>query len=84
MNTMSSNREDNIRELLNKLQTYWTERPYLRLAQIVSNSWYKHPDYKKNPEPDIQDVHYFTDKKFLEGLELLIADESKSTGAIEE
>ena len=65
------------------LEKYWTKHPYLRLAQIVSNAWHVHPDYKKNPEPDIQDVFYLTDIKFLEGLKLLIENESKDQGSSE-
>jgi hypothetical protein len=70
-----------IDQTLEELQKYWRARPYLRLAQIVSNSWQIHPDYKRDPEPDIQDVYYFADSKFLEGLKLLIENESKSTSA---
>ena len=62
---------DNVNNVIEKLHSYWLKYPYLRLAQIVSNAWRKHPDYRKNPEPDIQDVFYFTDAKFLEALELL-------------
>ena len=67
-----------IAKLLDTLSEYWLDRPYMRLSQIVSNAWHIHPDYKKNPEPEIQDVFYFTDEKFLEGLELLIKNESEN------
>jgi len=76
---MESN--ERITKLLSKLEEYWQARPYLRLAQIISNAWRTHPDYRKNPEPDIQDVFYFTDAKFLEGLELLTKDEPKDQGS---
>jgi hypothetical protein len=62
-----------------KLGEYWMKRPYLRLGQIVSNAWQIHPDYKRNPEPDIQDIFYLSDKKLVEGLELLRANESKDS-----
>jgi hypothetical protein len=68
-----------IAQLLDTLGEYWYKRPELRLAQIVSNAWHIHPDYRKNPEPEIQDVFYFTDSKFLEGLEALVKNESKGS-----
>ena len=71
---------DNVDYTLEKLREYWIKYPYLRLAQIVSNAWHKHPDYRRNPEPDIQDVFYFTDEKFLESLKLL-ENESKDQGS---
>jgi len=68
----------NVEEVLANLQAYWKKHPYLRLAQILSNAWRKHPNYVTNPDPGvIQDIFYFTDANFLEGLELLIQDESK-------
>ena len=77
-------RELYMAKLLDTLSEYWYARPYLRLAQIVSNSWQAHPDYKKNPEPEIQDIFYFTDAKFLEGLEALQQNESKGSRPTEE
>jgi len=74
----------NMYVVLYNLQDYWEKHPQLRLAQIVSNAWHKHPSYKQNPEPDIQDVFYFTDAKFLEGLQLLIQDESERPGTTQE
>lgn len=72
-------------ETIHNLAAYWEEHPYLRLCQIVSNAWQSHPDYKRNPEPDIQDIFYFSDNKFLEGLEILKrADESKDQGPTQE
>jgi hypothetical protein len=68
-----------VTDMLHQLQDYWMRRPHLRLAQIVSNAWRIHPDYKRNPEPDINDVFYFTNEKFLEGLKLLIENESKDS-----
>jgi hypothetical protein len=68
-----------IAKLLDTLSEYWYARPHLRLSQIVSNAWHIHPDYRKNPEPDIQDVYYFTDEKFLEGLDALEKNESKGS-----
>lgn len=59
------------------LREYWLKRPHLRLGQIVSNSWRIHPDYKRNPEPEINDIYYLTDGKFREGLLELIENESK-------
>ena len=73
-----------IAKLLDALGEYWYARPYLRLSQIVSNAWQSHPDYKKNPEPDIQDVFYFTDSKFLESLEALAKNESKGSRPTED
>jgi hypothetical protein len=78
------NRAEYIATLLDKLNVYWYNRPELRLAQIVSNAWRIHPDYKRNPEPDINDVYYFTDAKFLESLELLEKNESKGSRVTEE
>jgi hypothetical protein len=77
-------RAASIARLTHTLYTYWSVRPHLRLAQIVSNAWRIHPDYKKNPEPEIQDVYYFTDKKFLEGLKLLQENESKDSRTSQE
>lgn len=75
----------NVDDMLEKLKSYWTSHPYLRLGQIVSNAWRIHPDYRKNPEPDIQDVFYLSDAKFIEGLKLLEkpADELQSKSAAE-
>lgn len=70
---------DNVDSMLEKLASYWARHPYLRLAQIVSNAWRAHPDYKRNPEPDIQDIFYLTDEKFLEGLAILEKNESKDS-----
>lgn len=78
------NRAEYIATLLDKLNVYWYSRPHLRLAQIVSNAWRTHPDYRKNPDPDINDVYYFTDAKFLESLELLEQNESKGSRSTEE
>ena len=77
---MDSSNPKNLQDVdrvLANLRDYWVERPYLRLAQIVSNAWQIHPDYKRNPEPEINDVFYFTNNKFIEGLELLKENESK-------
>jgi hypothetical protein len=77
---MDSSNPKNLQDVdrvLAKLRDYWIERPYLRLAQIVSNAWQIHPDYKRNPEPEINDVFYFTNNKLIEGLELLKENESK-------
>jgi hypothetical protein len=73
-----------IAQLLDTLGEYWYARPHLRLAQIVSNAWQMHTDYKKNPEPDIQDVFYFTDSKLFEGIELLRQNESKGSRPTQE
>jgi hypothetical protein len=72
-------RLQSIDQTLAALREYWYARPYLRLGQIVSNAWQVHPDYKRNPEPEINDVYYLADSKFEEGLQLLIKNESKST-----
>ena len=74
---------EDIENMLAKLKAYWLNRPYLRLAQIVSNAWHIHPTYKKNPEPAVEDVFYFEDKHFLESLELLSNNESKGTNTTE-
>ena len=58
-------------QVLQALQTYWEARPELRLGQIVSNAFRVHPSYRRNPEPEIQDVFYMSNTHFLEGLELL-------------
>jgi len=63
------------------LGRYWHKHPELRLAQIVSNAWRIHPEYRQNPEPDIQDIFYLSDSKFLEGLELLTKDEPEDQGS---
>jgi hypothetical protein len=73
-------RELQIAEVIHNLTDYWEKHPYLRLCQIVTNAWHIHPDYKRNPEPDIQDIFYFTDSKFLDGLRLLDEDEPKYQG----
>jgi hypothetical protein len=69
---------------LTKLEEYWSKRPYLRLAQIVSNAWQIHPDYRRNPEPEISDIFYLTNEKFVEGLKLLEENESKDKGTTQE
>ena len=78
-NMNPSNQEIVIQALLE----YWKDRPYLRLGQIVSNAFRAHPSYKRNPEPEIQDVFYMPDKHFLEGLDLLakMCNESKDSKA---
>jgi len=70
---------ENVEHTMAALREYWVERPYLRLGQILSNAWRVHPDYKRNPEPEINDIYYLTDGKFREGLLELIEDESKSS-----
>ena len=77
-------KQEAIDQTVEELRKYWRARPYSRLAQIVSNAWQMHPDYKRDPEPDIRDIYYFTDAKFLEGLQLLIDNESASTNASKE
>jgi hypothetical protein len=84
MLSKKAEREIYIAKLLDTLSEYWYANPDLRLAQIVSNAWHIHPDYKKNPEPEIQDVFYFTDSKFLEGLAALEKNESKGSRPTEE
>lgn len=75
------NRELQIAEITSYFSRYWEMHPELRFCQIVSNAWQSHPDYKRDPEPDIQDIFYFTDKKFIEGLNILSkSDESKDQG----
>ena len=64
-------------EVVNALSNYWSSRPHLRFGQIASNAFRTHPNYNRNPEPEIQDIFYMTDTAFLEGLELLIKNESK-------
>lgn len=64
------------------MRTYWEIYPELRLGQIVSNAFRVHPSYKRNPEPEIQDIFYMSNTHFLEGLELLVnmgKHESKHT-----
>lgn len=89
MNNIESDKEKDKRAELNesrdwtlyKLEEYWRNRPYLRLGQIISNAWQVHPDYKRNPEPEISDIFYFTNQKFIEGLRLLEENESKDQGS---
>ena len=71
---------ENIDRTMAALHRYWLDRPHLRLGQIVSNAWRVHPDYKRNPEPEINDIYYLTDGKFREGLLELIENESKGSG----
>jgi hypothetical protein len=74
--------EENIKKVeqtIAALREYWIARPYLRLGQIVSNAWRISPEYKRNPEPEINDVFYFTDRKFQESLLALIENESKGS-----
>ena len=58
-------------QVFQELCEYWEKRPELRLGQIVSNAFRVHPNYKRNPEPEIQDVFYMSNKHFLEGLKIL-------------
>lgn len=58
-------------QVLQELQDYWKTRPELRLGQIVSNAFRVHPNYRRNPEPEIQDIFYMSNAHFLEGLKLL-------------
>ena len=67
--------------VLQLLSEYWHKNPHLRLAQIVSNAWTAHPKYRRNPEPDIQDIYYLSDDLFLEGVALLAKDEPKDQGS---
>jgi len=71
------------KQVLQALQTYWETRPELRFGQIVSNAFRVHPSYRRNPEPEIQDVFYMSNTHFLEGLELLskMCNESKDSKA---
>jgi hypothetical protein len=73
-----------VESTLADLREYWLARPHLRLGQIVSNSWRIHPDYKRNPEPEINDIYYLTDGKFREGLLELIENESKDSRTVKE
>jgi hypothetical protein len=66
-----------IHHTMNVLSTYWVNNPHLRLGQILSNAWRIHPNYKNNPEPEINDIFYLADAKFLEGLKIL--EELKNT-----
>lgn len=70
-------------QVVSTLLEYWNSRPYLRLGQIVSNAFRIHPNYKKNPEPEIQDVFYMSDVSFLEGIDRLKNNESKNPGSTE-
>jgi uncharacterized protein YihD (DUF1040 family) len=79
MDLKQQKRQLRITEILDSLEIYWRKNPELRLAQIVSNAWHIHPSYKRDPEPDIQDVFYFTDNNFLQSLELLDSRPNEST-----
>ena len=67
---------DHISATLDALSRYWRARPHLRLCQIVSNAWHTLPEYKKNPEPEINDIYYLSDARFLEGLNCLEKEEN--------
>lgn len=62
---------DHISGTLDALSRYWRARPHLRLCQIVSNAWHTLPEYKRNPEPEINDIYYLPDNRFVEGLDNL-------------
>ena len=62
---------DHISATLDALSRYWRARPYLRLCQIVSNAWHTLPEYRRNPEPEINDIYYLGDDRFVEGLDNL-------------
>lgn len=64
-----------VKETLDALSTYWLQRPYLRLGQLVSNAFYILPEYTKNPEPEIADVFFLPDSRLLEGLSKLVENE---------
>ena len=64
-------------ELLYTLMRYWEKNPYLRFCQIASNAFRIHPNYKRNLEPDINDIYYMSDKDFVYALGLL-EESSKS------
>ena len=66
------------------LMRYWEDRPHLRLCQIVSNAFRIHPKYRRNPEPEINDIFYMEDHEFLEALELLKQNESQSKRTTQE
>jgi hypothetical protein len=61
------------------LTSYWLQRPYLRLGQLVSNAWHTLPEYTKNPEPEIADIYYLPDDRLVEGLLKLEDLEREST-----
>ena len=73
MNNKEESRLFEIHNIINELKDYWTARPYLRLGQIVSNAWQVHPSYRANPEPEISDIFYLNDARFVEGLNILAA-----------
>lgn len=72
-----------IHHTMNVLSTYWVNNPHLRLGQILSNAWRVHPDYKSNPEPEINDIFYLTDSKLLEGIKILeeLQNKNESKGS---
>jgi uncharacterized protein YihD (DUF1040 family) len=53
-----------VNETLVKLQEYWLKHPYLRLGQIVYNSFITETKGKG-------DIFYFPDDSFVKGLEAL-------------
>ena len=67
-----------IYDVLFALDRYWYRHPYLRLGQIVSNAWQVLPEYKRDPEPEIQDIFYMPDDRFLAGLQKLEENERNS------
>jgi hypothetical protein len=66
-----------VKAMLESLSSYWMQRPYLRLGQIVSNAWRILPEYKSNPEPELSDIYYLNDDRLQEGLVKLESMESE-------
>ena len=73
--------EREVKEALALLESYWLERPHLRLGQIIVNAFRCTPNYIRNPEPEFSDLFYVPDSVLLSELATLanLSNESKST-----
>ena len=56
---------ERVNTTLAKLQDYWLKHPYLRLGQIVYNSFMSEPNKGRG------DIFYLQDKDFVKGLKSL-------------
>jgi hypothetical protein len=73
--------EREIKEALALLESYWLERPHLRLGQIIVNAFRCTSNYRRNPEPEFSDLFYVPDSVLLAELETLanLSNEPQST-----
>jgi hypothetical protein len=77
--------EHNVRKSLKILEDYWIQHPYLRLGQIIVNAFSRTESYKRNPEPDLDDLFYVSDELLLAVISHAIdlKNESKSSSTTE-